>query len=65
MNGKDAREDDDAGVYRTILADPPWNERGAGKVKRGADRHYDVMKTEEIIEADGDPEQTTLAGGGE
>jgi len=35
--------------YKTILADPPWNERGAGKVKRGADRHYDVMKTDEII----------------
>jgi len=35
--------------YKTILADPPWNERGAGKIKRGADRHYDVMKTNEII----------------
>ncbi len=34
--------------YRTILADPPWYERGGGKVKRGADRHYPLMKTKEI-----------------
>jgi len=34
--------------YKTIYADPPWNERGAGKIKRGADRHYDLMKTSEI-----------------
>lgn len=37
-----------AGCYRTILADPPWNERGAGKVKRGADRHYPLMTTDAI-----------------
>lgn len=37
-------------AYRTILADPPWNERGAGKVKRGADRHYDLLTTGEIID---------------
>jgi len=35
--------------YRTILADPPWMERGAGQVKRGADKHYPLMKTKEII----------------
>jgi len=35
--------------YRTILADPPWYERGAGKIKRGADRHYDLLKTHNII----------------
>ncbi len=34
--------------YRVIYADPPWRERGAGKIKRGADRHYPLMKTEEI-----------------
>lgn len=34
--------------YKTIYADPPWNERGGGKIKRGADRHYNLMKTEEI-----------------
>lgn len=32
-----------------MLADPPWNERGGGKVKRGADRHYPVMSTPEIV----------------
>ncbi len=36
------------GLYSTIMADPPWNEAGAGKVKRGADRHYGLMKTKDI-----------------
>lgn len=36
--------------YKTVYADPPWNETGAGKIKRGADRHYSLMKTNEIIE---------------
>lgn len=35
--------------YRTIYADPPWNERGAGKCKRGADKYYPLMKTRDII----------------
>ena len=35
--------------YEIIYADPPWNERGAGKSKRGADRHYPLMKTTDII----------------
>lgn len=26
--------------FRCIAMDPPWPERGAGKCKRGADRHY-------------------------
>jgi len=37
-------------LYRTVYADPPWNESGGGKIKRGADRHYPLMKTVEIIE---------------
>jgi N6-adenosine-specific RNA methylase IME4 len=36
------------GKYATILADPPWMERGGGKIKRGADRHYPLMHTREI-----------------
>lgn len=36
--------------YKTIYADPPWNESGGGKIKRGADRHYPLMKTKEICE---------------
>ena len=34
--------------FRTIYADPPWNERGGGRIKRGADRHYPLMKTQDI-----------------
>lgn len=34
--------------YKTIYIDPPWLERGGGKIKRGADRHYPLMKTAEI-----------------
>lgn len=35
--------------YQVIYADPPWNESGGGKIKRGADKHYDLMKTKDII----------------
>tara|TARA_Y100001938_G_C8003610_1_gene386106 strand:+ start:341 stop:928 length:588 start_codon:yes stop_codon:yes gene_type:complete len=34
--------------YKTIYADPAWNESGGGKIKRGADRHYPLMKTKDI-----------------
>jgi len=37
-------------MYKTIMADPPWLERGAGKSKRGADKHYSLMKTDDIID---------------
>jgi len=37
------------GRYRTVYADPPWMERGAGVIKRGADRHYPLMKTQDIM----------------
>lgn len=37
-----------AGDYRVVYADPPWLERGAGQIKRGADRHYPLMKTRDI-----------------
>ena len=36
--------------YNIIYADPPWNEQGGGKIKRGADRHYNLMKTKDIKE---------------
>ena len=36
-------------LYRTIYADPPWNESGGGKIKRGADAHYSLMKTKDIV----------------
>ena len=34
--------------WRTALIDPPWNERGSGKIKRGADRHYGLLETDAI-----------------
>lgn len=36
--------------FRCIVADPPWMERGGGKIKRGADRHYPLLHKHEIIE---------------
>lgn len=36
-------------LYKTIYADPPWMERGGGKIKRGADKHYPLMSTKDII----------------
>lgn len=35
-------------AFRCLLSDPPWPERGAGKSKRGADRHYPVAKVRDI-----------------
>jgi N6-adenosine-specific RNA methylase IME4 len=37
-----------AGGYVTLMADPPWKESGGGKIKRGADRHYQLMATRDI-----------------
>jgi hypothetical protein len=34
--------------YKTIYADPPWSEVGGGQIVRGAQRHYSLMKTEDI-----------------
>lgn len=31
--------------YSCILMDPPWNETGGGRIKRGADRHYQCDPT--------------------
>lgn len=36
--------------YKTIYADPPWMEHGAGRIRRGADRHYHLMKTKDIMD---------------
>ncbi len=35
--------------FRTILIDPPWQESGGGRIKRGADRHYPLLSTPDII----------------
>lgn len=34
--------------FACLAADPPWLERGGGKSKRGADRHYPLVPTAEI-----------------
>ena len=34
--------------YKTIYVDPPWEEKGGGKIKRGADRHYELMSIKEL-----------------
>lgn len=36
-------------LFKTIMADPPWEERGGGQCKRGADRHYPLMPVKDII----------------
>lgn len=35
--------------YHCILADPPWLERGGGQSVRGAQRHYSLLHTPDII----------------
>lgn len=35
--------------WKCISIDPPWNERGGGRIKRGADRWYETLPTHEII----------------
>lgn len=34
--------------FPTISLDPPWPERGGGKIKRGADRHYPLLAVEKM-----------------
>lgn len=36
-------------LYRTILIDPPWPQHGGGRIKRGADRHYGLLKVRDIV----------------
>lgn len=36
-------------LYKCISSDPPWPEHGGGRVKRGADRHYDLLSIPQII----------------
>jgi N6-adenosine-specific RNA methylase IME4 len=35
-------------MFPTIMMDPPWLERGAGKSKRGADKHYPLLPTKQM-----------------
>ena len=36
-------------AYPCTLIDPPWPERGGGKIKRGADRWYKTMTPRKIL----------------
>jgi N6-adenosine-specific RNA methylase IME4 len=38
-----------AGLYHVLYIDSPWPEQGGGKVKRGADRHFGLMKVRDIV----------------
>lgn len=38
-------------TFPTTVQDPPWAERGGGKIKRGADRHYPLASQAEIVAA--------------
>jgi N6-adenosine-specific RNA methylase IME4 len=35
--------------WTTCLMDPPWPEHGGGKIKRGADRHYPLVKVRDML----------------
>jgi len=37
-----------ATLFSTITADPPWHMAGGGKSVRGAQKHYDLLKTPDI-----------------
>ena len=36
-------------IIRTLYLDPPWNERGGGKIPRGAQHKYDLIKKKHDI----------------
>lgn len=36
--------------FRGIRIDPPWPERGGGKIKRGADKHYPLLSVRDMPE---------------
>ncbi len=35
-------------MIRTVVLDPPWMESGGGKIRRGANRHYPLLKTDQM-----------------
>lgn len=37
-----------AGQYAVLYVDDPWPERGGGKIRRGANRHYGLMTVRKI-----------------
>ena len=45
-------------THHTVTLDPPWLERGGGKSKRGADRHYPLMGLRDIVRTIEEPMAT-------
>ena len=37
-------------TFKTIALDPPWAETGGGKICRGAQKHYDVVKDKDMLD---------------
>ena len=35
-------------TFNVLTADPPWQERGGGKIKRGAQRHYPLVAAKDL-----------------
>lgn len=48
MNTSHWTTDSNFACYGTTSIDPPWMERGGGKIKRGADRHYQLVPTKQL-----------------
>lgn len=42
------KQGDPMTIWQTALLDPPWEERGSGKIKRGAQKHYPLLKTQDM-----------------
>ena len=38
-------------LFRAVVIDPPWMERGGGRITRGAQRHYDLLDKAGIVKA--------------
>ena len=34
--------------FRVVAMDPAWHETGGGKIKRGADKHYETIRTKDL-----------------
>ena len=48
-----------ANHYLTIYADPPWAEFGGGKIVRGAQNHYGLMKQADLLSLSRDIKRVT------
>lgn len=49
----------ETGKYKTIYADPPWDETGGGRICRGAQNHYGLMKQKGLLALSGEIKRVT------